>query len=269
VKKAAAALVLTGLAALAADPAFEAVSIKPNVTASDRVDFGPPAGARFTATNVSLRMLIMRAYKVKNFEVSGGPGWMNSDRYDVATSTAEGNISEAQFKLMLQSLLADRFQVRVHRETKQMPVYVLLPAKNGTRLPQAAEACIEHDAPQPSTPMIPCGGFFMDAGRLEGRRVSMATFVTALSNFLGRPVLDKTGYIGAFDLNLEFTFEGIAGFNGGGFGAPSLLADAGNVDSSKPTIFTAIQQQLGLRLESQKGLAEILVIDHAEKPSEN
>ncbi len=191
-KKASAALVLTGLAALAADPAFEAVSIKPNVTASDRVDFGPPAGARFTATNVSLRMLIMRAYKAKNFEVSGGPGWMNSDRYDVAASAAE-KISEAQFKLMLQSLLADRFQVRVHRETKQMPVYVLLPAKKGTRLPQAAEACIEHDAPQPSTPMIPCGGFFMDAGRLEGRRVSMATFVTALSTSSVAPYWTKPG----------------------------------------------------------------------------
>jgi len=123
------------------------------------------------------------------------------------------------------------------------------------------------DAPPPATPLIPCGGFFMNDGLLEGRRISMTQLASALSDLLGRPVFDKTGYAGAFDLHLEFTFEGIAGFNGGGFTAPSLPAEAGNTDA-KPTIFTAIQK-MGLRLESRRGPAEILVIDQAERSSEN
>jgi len=267
VRKASIALVLASVSALAAGPLFEVASIKPNVSASDVVALGPPVGGRFTATNVSLRMLIMRAYKVKNFEISGGPGWINSDRYDIVAGAAENNVSEARFKPMLQALLEDRFQLIVHRETRQMPIYALQPTKNGPKLPEPTGSCVKPGSPPPPTPFTLCGGFHMDAGRLEGRRISMAQFVTALSNFLGRPVIDKTGYAGAFDVHLESTFDGIAGFNGGGFGAPVLPSDA--VDSSRPTIFAAIQQQLGLRLESQKGPAEILVINHADKPAAN
>jgi uncharacterized protein (TIGR03435 family) len=267
VNRALAALVLTSVSALAAGPQFEVASIRPNNSASDTVELGPPAGGRFRATNVSLRMLIMRAYKVKNFEISGGPGWINSDRYDIIAGAAETGIDEVRFKPMLQALLEDRFQLIAHRETRQMPIYALQPAKSGPRLPEPTGSCIEPGSLPHPTPFTLCGGFHMDAGRLEGRRISMAQFVTALSNFLGRPVIDRTGYAGAFDVHLEFTFDGIAGLNGGGFGAPVLPSDA--VDSSRPTIFAALQQQLGLRLESQKGPAEILVIDHAEKPAGN
>jgi uncharacterized protein (TIGR03435 family) len=268
--KASAALALAGLASVyAADPQFEVASVKPNISASDTVELSAPVGGRFRAVNVSLRMLIMRAYKVKNFEIFGGPGWMNSDRYDIAAGPADTGIDEARFKLMLQALLADRFSLTVHRETRQMPIYALVPLKNALKLPEATGRCFEHDGPPPSTPMTPCGGFWLDAGQLEGRRISMTQFVGALSDLLGRPVIDKTGYTGTFDVQLEFTLEGIAGWSGGGFGTPSLSADAANADSSKPSIFTAIQRQLGLKLESQKGPARILVVDHGEKPPEN
>jgi len=261
------ALAFFVLSAYAAGPQFEVVSVKPNISASDQVDFAAPVGGRFKATNVSVRMLIMRAYKVKNFEVSGGPSWIGSDRYDIAATSSDINNDEAQFKLMLQALLADRFKLAVHRETRQMPVYALLPAKDGLKLPEAMGNCVEHGTPPPSTPFFLCGGFMMDGSHLEGRRISMAQFAGALSNMLGRPVIDQTGYGRAFDVRLEFAPESIAALGGGGFGAPTLPSDA--PDSSTPTIFTAIQQQLGLPLESQKGPAGILVIDHAEKPSAN
>jgi uncharacterized protein (TIGR03435 family) len=208
VKKVSIALVLTSLSALSADPQFEVASIRPNLSAGDTIDLSAPVGGRFRAVNVSLRMLIMRAYKVKNFQISGGPAWMNSDRYDIAAGASETGIDEGRFKLMLQALLADRFKLIVHREMKQMPVYALLPARNGLKLPEPTGICFQHDAPPPppmpgQPPPIPCGGFLMDGSRLEGRRISMAQLVSALSNMLGRPAVDRTGYTGAFDVHLR------------------------------------------------------------------
>ena len=262
------AFVLSAIVAQAAGAEFDVASIRPNVSGTDQVQFPRPGGDRFTATNVSLRMLVMRAYKVKDYALSGGPGWMNSDRFDITATAAGGIPDEAAFKVMLQALLASRFGLRVHRETRQLPVYALVALKNGVTPSNPVGECINPNAPQPATPLIPCGGFFLNNGQFEGRRITMTQLVNALSDLLGRPVLDNTGYTGAFDMNMEFTFEGIAQFNDGGFAAPSLPAEAGNPDA-KPTIFTAIRRQLGMKLESQKGTAEILVVDHAEKPSGN
>jgi|SRR5579863_981339 len=258
--------------------AFEVTSIKPNTIVSEIVKLGPPVGGRFTATNVSLKMLVMRAWKVKNFEISGGPRWIDSDRYDVAASAPENNIAEEQFKAMLQALIRDRFKFAAHRESKEMPIYALVSVRNGSKLPEAAGSCVVAlPNPPPPPPLAPaqpppvlCGGFLMDGSRLEGRRISMAQLNGALSNMLGRSVIDKTGYNGTFDVHLEFKPEGIAPLGGGGFGAPGGPAvDAGGADSFRPSVFTAVQQQLGLKLESQKGPVEILVIDHVEKPDAN
>jgi uncharacterized protein (TIGR03435 family) len=258
--------------------AFEVTSIKPNTMVSEMVKLGPPVGGRFTATNVSLKMLVMRAWKVKNFEISGGPGWIDSARYDVAATAAESNIAEDQFKAMLQALIRDRFKFAAHRESKEMPIYALLAVRNGSKLPGATGNCVvfrpNSPPPPPPAPGQPppflCGGFMMDGSRLEGRQISMTQFTGALSNMLGRSVVDKTGYNGPFDVHLEFMREGIAPLGGGGFGAPrGPAADAGGADSFRPSVFTAVQQQLGLRLESQKGPVEILVIDHAERPDAN
>jgi uncharacterized protein (TIGR03435 family) len=252
----------------ASGPQFEVVSVKPNASGSATVNFTAPRGGRFTATNISLKMLAMRAFKVKNFEVEGGPGWIDSDRWDIAASSSRNQISEADFKLMLQTLLGDRFQLRTHREMKQMQIYVLLPAKNESKLPPATGTCFSHDA-QPPIPVagqplpLPCGGL----SHLEGRRVSAPAFASALSNMLGRPVIDKTGYGGVFDVHLEFAPEGIATLTGGGFEAAVLPANAS--DSGRPTLFTVIQQQLGLRLESQKGSGNVLVIDGAIRATPN
>jgi uncharacterized protein (TIGR03435 family) len=286
---ASAVLVLTGLAntpqtraqspgATGSRPEFEVASIKPNAFANGVATFPYPFGGRITATNVNLKTLIAFAYKVRNFEISGGPGWIDSDRYDVTAKAAESNIGVEQYQLMLQSLLADRFKLAVHRETKEMPVYVVLAAKNGPRLPEASPgSCVTFgpDSPPPprapgqSSPLV-CGGFSMGPYSLEGRKLSMTQLVNALSIIVGRPVTDKTGFTGTFDVHLEFAPEGTAGRGQGGFGPPGLAADSANPDTSRPSIFTALQEQLGLKLESQKALADVLVIDYLERaPREN
>jgi uncharacterized protein (TIGR03435 family) len=276
-------LVLTGIAVLpqtnaqtpAARPQFEVASVKPNTSGTMMVRImAPPNGGRLTVTNASLKMLITYAYKVRNFELSGGAGWMNSERYDVAAKAADDSHGEGQLQLMTQTLLEDRFQLKVHRETKEVPVYALLPGKSGLKLPEAKEGnCVKPgpDLPPPGRgpgqlPPTPCGGFFMGPNTLVGGKISMKQFADGLSNILGRPVLDKTGFTGTFDVKLEFSPEGTA-FAGGLPGIPGGLPPV--FDTSGPSIFTAVQDQLGLKLESQKGPGEVLIIDHAEKPSEN
>jgi uncharacterized protein (TIGR03435 family) len=293
---ASAVLVLTGLAnppqtraqspgAAGAHPQFEVASIKPNTSASGTMKFPFPSGGRFTATNLNLKVLISFAYKVQGFEVSGGPAWIGSDRYDVTAKAADGNIGVEQYRLMLQALLADRFKLAVHRETKEMPVYALLPGKGGPRLPESKPGnCATpgpNSAPPPSgltgplygglsqSPLPACGGFFTGPSSLDGRKMAMPQFVDALSIVLGRRAIDKTGFTGTFDIHLEFSPEGTA-LDRGGPGDVALPVNAGNPDTSRPSIFTAVQEQLGLKLESQKAPAEVLVIDHVERvPTEN
>ncbi len=230
------------------------------------------------ATNVTLKMMIALAWRVQEFQISGGPVWVGSDRFDIEAKAADRNADADQFKAMLQALIRDRFKFAAHRESKEMPIYALLAVRNGSKLPGATGNCVvfrpNSPPPPPPAPGQPppflCGGFMMDGSRLEGRQISMTQFTGALSNMLGRSVVDKTGYNGPFDVHLEFMREGIAPLGGGGFGAPrGPAADAGGADSSGPSIFAAIQEQLGLKLESARGPVEILVIDHAEKPDAN
>lgn len=185
---------------------------------------------------------------------------MESERFDVAAK-ADGNASVERMSQMLQALLADRFQLKAHRETRQLPVYVLLTGKNGTKMPESREGgCFVPGSDKPPEVVksgqrpTPCGGFFFERDRLDGGRVYMQQLAGALSNQLRRPVVDKTGLTGTYDVHLRWTPD---------------ESQPGDTDSSDPSLFTAIEEQLGLKLESQKGPVETLVIDHAEKPSEN
>jgi uncharacterized protein (TIGR03435 family) len=263
-------------AAPVARPAFEVASIKPNTSGTNMVRImAPPNGGRLTATNISLRMLITYAYKIRNFELTGGPAWMDSERYDITAKAEDGANGQDHLQLMTRTLLEDRFRLMLHHETKEVPVYVLLAGKSGPKLPEGeAGSCVELSPTSPpppgrgpgQLPPTPCGGFFMGPNTLVGGKISMTQFVDGLSNILGRPVIDKTAFTGTFDVHLQFTPEGTA-FAGGFPGMPGGLPQG--FDTSGPSIFTAVQDQLGLKLESQKGPADILVIDHAEKPSEN
>ncbi|HEY3825405.1 MAG TPA: TIGR03435 family protein [Bryobacteraceae bacterium] len=283
---ASAVLLLSGLAVKAQAPAaqlqsarpeFEVASVKPNTAGNNMIMIRPPTGGRFTATNATLKILAGLAYKVQNYAITGGPNWIDSAHFDITAKAADSNLSIEQMRPMLQSLLQDRFQLKAHLETKDVPVYALLPAKNGPKLPEGKEGgCFQFDPGKPPPPPAPgqgpgamqppCGGMMMSPNAMHGGKVSMTQFIGALSNMLGRPVIDKTGFTGTFDVNLEYSAEGLAL---GGRGGPGPPPGAPAFDTSGPSIFTAVQEQLGLRLESQKAPGEILVIDSAEKPSEN
>src|ERR1700722_2889194 len=270
------AFILRAQSATVLKPHFEVASIKRNVSGLG-VGFNPLPGGRLTIENVPLRLLIQNAYDVFPFQVSAGPGWIGSDRWDV-DAKADGNLSTPEMiGPMLAALLEDRFRLKVHRETKQLPVYIMAVAKGGLKLPESkAECWEEHDANgRPSPPPVPgkpplascgrvMGGLSPSGGHLEGKTASVGSLIFTLSHLLGRTIIDKTGFTGTFDMHLEFARDqALPGAPGGP--APGKFA----ADSSKPSIFTALQEQLGLKLESGRGPVEMLVIDHVEKPSEN
>ena len=282
---AAAALVaITVMAALGqtARPQFEVASIKP--AGSQRPPQMRDSPGRLTGrltVNAPLRMLMETAYGVQPFQIVGGPGWIGSEQYEV-DAKADGNPDRVQILLMLQSLLEDRFRLQIHRESREMPVYALVAARGGLKLPPPREgSCVGGDhaaAPLPEpggrmqppgqspTPSVRCGGVGvrLEAGgaRLTGGKVPMAEFVRMLSRVLGRPVTDRTGFPGAFDVKLDFLpDETMAGL-------PPPPPGAIPAETASPSIFSAVQR-LGLRLESTKGPVDVLVIDHVERPSAN
>ena len=265
-------------------PAFEVATVKPNTSGSTSMKFPFPSGGRFTATNTTIKTLIAFAYGMGTFGIEGAPGWMNSDRYDVNAKAAETGLSREQYQFMLRTLLADRFKLAVHQEMKDLPVYSLVTAKNGPKLKEADEGgCIATGptappppprAPGQSAPIV-CGAWFTGPFSLDGRKLSMTQFANALAVVLGRPVTDNTGIMGGYDIHIEFAPEGV----NLGQGPPALesanlgngpAADRANADSDRPSIFTAVQEQLGLKLESKKEPSQILVIDHVERaPTQN
>lgn len=258
-------------------PKFEAVSIKPSQ--SDNQYLRRQPGGLFTA-NITLRGVIATAY-LKGFppkirSVLGGPPWVDSERFEIEAKP-EGNPSREQENLMIQSLLEDRFKLVLHHETRQLPIYALEVAKEGKIGPQltphANDAkCTDTSTgkflsqPKPSDAMPAyCGGFFMNPRpgdlRETGNGVSMDELGAQLIQFLDRDVVDRTGLGGVFDFNVEFA--PLAG--------PGALPDTATAPdpSSPPTIFVALQQQLGLKLDPQKGPVDVFVIDHIEEPSPN
>jgi uncharacterized protein (TIGR03435 family) len=271
------AMLASGLAFAQSTPApltFEVASIKPSSGDDGRIgiQFMPGGGLRTTGT--PLKFLITFAYDVRDFQVSGGPGWVNSDRFDILAKSdrdaAEGGpddmrkMSDAQMKtaseqmrLKLQALLADRFQLTIHRETKDAPVYALVIGKNGSKLKESEVK--QGDRRR----MMRMGRSEFNA---EGVEIEMLTHT--LSNVLGRPVIDRTGLKGNYDFKLTWTPD--PGQAGGPGGPPPPGVEAPPPpDPNGPSIFTAVQEQLGLRLESQKGPVDLIVIDRVEKLSEN
>jgi uncharacterized protein (TIGR03435 family) len=264
-------------------PSFEVATVKPSATASNGTSIRVQPGGRLTVTNATLKMLMAVAYKVRDFQVSGGPGWTGTDRWNIEAKAEEGSVSELALSfdpavsnplmLMLQSLLQDRFQLKMHREAKEMPVYELAVAKGGPRIKLSADqspiVAPERGAPLPPRPQrggpMPRGAMAMGRGSFEAHGVPIANFIQGLSQQLGRPIIDKTGLKGFYDITLQWTPEfGVGLVKPGG---PDT--DPPPADASGPSIFTAIQEQLGLRLDSAKGPVDVLIIDSVQKPVEN
>jgi uncharacterized protein (TIGR03435 family) len=236
-------------------PAFEVASIKPGDPNSRQFGIGV-RGSLFIATNASLKRMIGFAYDVRDHQISGGPKWLDSDRLSIEAKPSAIPFSLERMeplKLMLQSLLEERFKFAFHRETKVEPVYELVVAKGGPRLK-------ENSAPGPDGRV---GLFGKGRGDLTATAMPIAVLAGALSQRMGRSVIDKTGLSGKYDFTLLYTPDDNAP------GSRDERDAAPAPDPSGPSIFTALQEQLGLKLESAKGPVEVLVIDHAEKPDAN
>ncbi len=239
---------------------FEVASIKPNASSDHRVMIRMQPGGRFSATGMTTRMLITQAFDIREFQVMGAPGWTDSDHFDInakAESSME-RITPAQLRPMLKSLLVERFQLKYHEETKELPVYSLVVAKSGAKL--KASETPQGGAPVPQMRRI-------GRGEMNANGAPMAVVAWMISQLLGRDVIDNTGLKGNYDVKLEWTLE--PGQGGAFPGAPPPPGALPPADANGPTLFTALQEQLGLRLESTKGPVTVLVIDSIAKPTEN
>ena len=289
-----------GMQAQEKPPAFEVVSVKPS-NPNSTSPLGavpmvlPAANGRFTATNVPLRLLVRMAYGVQDFQIDGGPSWQMSQRYDITGKAEDGFAGAPQSMMpMVKTLLADRFKLKVHTETREMPVSALVIAREdgklGPNLKPSTSDCSNAQAenqklaeafakggpgaltgmlPKPGETrkcaMIPAlspGGFGMKA---DGQPLSV--MIQLLTQATGRVVTDKTGLTGLYDWEIKFDPQVLlqiasqAGVN--------LPAGVNLSASDSPSLLTALREDLGLRLESERGPVEILVIDSAEMPEAN
>jgi uncharacterized protein (TIGR03435 family) len=242
-----------------APAAFTVASIQPNKSGDDRFMLRPLPGGGLTASGVTLKMLVMFAYGVAAYQISGAPTWMGTDRWDIEAKTegVQGSLPREQFTVLLRRLIEDRFQMKSRRETKKMPVYALVVTKSGFKpKPHSPES----SPPRPQAQFGNGSATFTDS--------SVAGLAGQLTLSLDRPVIDRTNLKGSFDFTLQWT----PAPNEGGpqaIGLPPRAEPSRATDSSGPSIFTALQEQLGLKLEPTKGQVDMLVIDHVERPSEN
>ena len=254
----------------AAPLAFDAISIHPtkiktisvneDVETTRMVLSDPPDG--YHVENITLKGLIMEAYGVKWDDIVGGPDWIENTGYDIdakvtpAADSPPPRLTRAQRKQMIQSMLADRFKLVVHNETKDAPIFDLDLAKGGSKLPIAIpnDTFAKGINGLDGNPVSSGYPVLLSRGRLFGQAVTIASLIDYLKQELKRPVVDKTGLTGKFDLSLQWTPD-------------NTLPDSPLAGG--PSIFTAVQEQLGLKLTSTHGPVKTLVIDHVEPPSPN
>jgi len=262
------------------DATFEVASVKPNKSGDTNGMLRMLPGGRVSASNMPVRPIITFAYQLAQYQLIGGPGWLTSDRYDLIAKLegdpgpvfAPSGTAPNPMQLALRNLLEDRFKLKVHRETREMDIYALVMAKPGggpgpnlkptTQDCAAAAAAAQRGAPPPSSAAtgVPFCGIQGGPGRIRFGGLPASALAQAFSGPAGRMVVERTGLTGAWDFELNYAAEGR--------GAPGG-ADAAPADPNAPSLFTAIQEQLGLKLESTKGPVEVLVIDSVERPTEN
>jgi len=261
---------------------FEVASVRPNTSGDARSTSQILPGGRYTAINVPARLLIINSYSLQPQQLIGAPDWISSERFDIVAK-AEGEFeppesrdTPSQVQLMMQSLLAERFKLKVHREPREVDIYALVPVRTDGRLGpelkpsatdcEAVRAARGKGGPPPEPPKPgerPQCGAWVGAGELVAGGQPLLELVSMLSGTVGRSVIDRTGLKGTYDIYLKWTPD-IVRQRGPG---ETVRINGVEFDPSGPSIFTALQEQLGLKLESERGTVEALVIDHIERPA--
>jgi uncharacterized protein (TIGR03435 family) len=222
-------------------PAFEAASVKPNVSGSPRSGVGTMPGGRVTVTNQTLRQIIRGAFGSSDIEVIGGPDWIDRDRWDIVASAGTGDV-DPPWRAMLKSLLAQRFMLQAHVESQERPIYALVPERADKQLgPRIHKTLADIDCKPGDT----CGTTTANtngivSGTITGTARSMADIAQSLSPYAERRVFDRTGLEGRYDFDLQW---------------------------SDIPIFTAVREQLGLKLEPARGPVDVVVVDRVERPT--
>ena len=239
---------------VAALPTFDVVVIKPNNSGSRRMSMDMDETA-IRAENISLKTLMVNAYRIRDGLIAGLPGWADSARFDVTAKVSDPDmkaldkLSREQRQAMLAALLADRFHLKVHTETKTLAVYEMVVAKGGAKLKTSV---IPPPGPENPDP-LGYGDLDVHGTEISATAVTLSDLAMNLSFPVDRTVIDKTGLTGRYDFQLRWTRDGVV---------------AGEADAP-PDLFTAIQEQLGLKLQAAKGPVETLVVDHVERPAGN
>jgi uncharacterized protein (TIGR03435 family) len=272
-----AAVVISGVLAQEKDATFEVASVKANKSGDTNGNLRLLPGGRVNASNMPVRPIITFAYQLAQYQLIGGPGWLSSDRYDLVAKMEQdvalatiipGASTPSPMQVALRNLLEERFKLKVHHETRDMDIYALVMARPGgapgpglkptTQDCAAAAAAARRGGPPPTgKPGEPFCGIQGGPGRLRFGGLPVASLAQAFSGPAGRMVVERTGLTGSWDFELTYAIEGRGG------------ADAPPVDPNAPSLFTAIQEQLGLKLEPTKGPVDVLVIDSIDKPVED
>lgn len=246
-------LLLVGLAVVAGHlplaaqqpaPAFEVASIRPNKSGTSNAVPPSRANGSYSASNVALKSVIANAYEVRIFQIAGDPAWLTTERFDIIARGREGTPDRLR-PAMLRTLLAERFKLAAHFETREQQVYTLVLARPdgrlGPRLKPAAPG---------NTPDVPLAAGGPGGARIVGKAVSMDDFARELATQFRQTVINRTGLNGRFELDLQYTPD-------------TSTAPAPEF----PSIFTAVQEQLGLKLEASRGPVDVLVIDSVDRPA--
>jgi uncharacterized protein (TIGR03435 family) len=240
-----------------ADPSFEVATIKPNDSGGTSMQVLTFRGRNLITVNSSLADLIMFAYSVQRKQIVGAPDWIEEDRYDInATPDQEGTPSADQVRLMIRKLLTDRFQLKFHHDKRELSAFVLTVGKDGSKL-------------KPSQPNGNLHGIGVQPAKSGAMMFANNSPIPAFTSFLqslvlDRPVVDQTGLTGKYDLTVTFTMDDSL-FNG----HPPAFPKPDEGVEAAPSLFDALQQQLGLKLTAEKTQVDVLAIDHVEKPSAN
>ena len=240
---------------------YDVVSIHPHSALDDNISFRSRPG-NFAATNASLKQLISFAYGVRDDLITGLPGWADSARFDVTAKVSDfdpsafKNLTREQHAAMLRPMLTDRFHVKAHTEIKTLAVFNLVLTKDGPKFKENPPPATDPDHPTPNGQGR--GGISINNNDLTATAIPLSSLAEVLADQLNHTVIDKTGLTGDYDLKLKWTPDEDA----------KDAADNGAADRP-PDLFTALQEQLGLKLDATKGPVTTLVVDHAEQPSPN